>query len=358
MNDAWPRLLRHLLPLFLAAIPPATAGAGTDVQINTNAPGTVENEPRLTQNPTDPQNFIVAHNNDAGAAFSPLSVSFSLDGGSTWMDVLLGIPTHPILGTIADDGNLQPTIFDPFIDSDSLGNIYAGYIATDGTGSGPPSGIFIESSTDKGNTWSGPIQIDFDVRQGEFGNPASAYRFNDRPDMAIDPGTDDVHVVWIKDVGVGMPTSDIYHAASPPTPPGIDFSGISPGSVASHTVNDMPNGTDRANVPDFFTISPKASFFSGSFTKQSYWLRSSTELFIMSDSKCRHWHVTALIHDIIFDSRSRLFWLETAIFVPAISLDILRKCLYIHGVLLDPSPKWLILRYLSKENGCRLLSIR
>ena len=238
--------------LFLA---PGLALAGTDVPVNGDPPGTVQNEVRITRNATDAANFVVAYNDNVGAASSPLGVSFSLDGGATWSDRQLGVPIHPLLAT-PDDGIFLPFIFDPYIDSDSQGNIYAGYIATDGSAGGP-SGIFIERSTNKGATWSGPTRIDFNIRSLFLPPPPpDLYRFNDRPDMTVD-AADDVYVVWIKDVGVGQPTSDIYFAKSPPpgapgpgNPTGLDFTGLAPGSVAPQTVNDNPNGIDFANVPD------------------------------------------------------------------------------------------------------------
>jgi hypothetical protein len=83
--------------------------------------------------------------------------------------------------------------------------------------------------------------------------------------MTVD-GSDNVHVVWIKDVDVNQPTSDIYYSKSPPpvpgpcNPTGLDFTGLSPGSVAPKTVNDNPwlppacppkpaRSTDFANAP-------------------------------------------------------------------------------------------------------------
>lgn len=228
-----------ILTVLWASAPPTQAG--TDVQVNGDAPGTVQNEVRIAQSPTSSSNVVVAYNDDAGASSSPLGVSYSMDAGATWTDTQLGIPLHPTLGTSLS------FIFDPFIDSSSTGDFYAGYIATDGT-LGGPSGIYIERSADGGATWSGPTTIDFNgASTGPPPDPA--YRFNDRPDMTVD-ASDDLYVVWIKDVGVGQPTSDIYFSKSPPPPGGLDFSGVAPGSVAPQTVNDFPNGTDKANAPD------------------------------------------------------------------------------------------------------------
>jgi hypothetical protein len=56
-------------------------------------------------------------------------------------------------------------------------------------------------------------------------------------------------VGWIKDVGSGAPTSDIYFSwSNPPTAPGAgNPTGL--GFSTSTTVNDGPNGTDFANAP-------------------------------------------------------------------------------------------------------------
>ena len=251
----FPRRLSAVAVVTLCAMAIWTAHAGVDVKINSDASGTVQNEIRITRNPTDANNFVVAYNDGSGAASSPLGVSFSLDGGATWSDRQLSVPTHPVLGT-PDDGLSLSIIFDPFVDSDSNGNLYAGYIATDGSAGGP-GGIYIERSTDKGQTWSGPTNIAFDVRAGPPPMPPmpDPYRFNDRPDMTVD-GSDNVYVVWIRDVGVSQPTSDIYFSKSPPPPIGLDFTGGVAGSVAAQTVNDLPGGmptpplSDFANAPD------------------------------------------------------------------------------------------------------------
>jgi hypothetical protein len=231
-----------------------------NVKINSDAPGTVQNEVRVTRNATDGNNLVVAYNDSIGAASSPLGISLTLDGGATWADRQLAVPIHPLVGS-PDDGLPMPYIFDPYIDSDSQGNIYAGYIAAIG-GPGGPSGLYIERSQTKGQVWSGPTTIAFDVRAAvPPPPPPDPYRFNDRPDMTVD-GSDNVYVVWIKDVGQAQPTSDIYFAKSPPpgtpgpgNPTGLDFSGTVANSVAPKTINDGPNGTDWANVPDIAVAS-------------------------------------------------------------------------------------------------------
>ncbi len=240
------RLLAMATAVVLLVLPAAAGAGGTDVKINGDPAGTVQNEIRITQNAASPANLVVAYNDAIGAASTPLGVSFSTDGGATWFDRQLSVPLDPLLNSL-------PIIFDPYIDSDSSGTVYAGYIASAGF-TGGASGLYIESSTDGGSTWSGPTTIAFDP--AALGPIDPSYRFNDRPDMTVD-AVDDLYVVWIKDVGAGQPTSDIYFAKSPPpglpgpgNPTGLDFTGFAAGSVAPLTVNDFPNGVDEANAPD------------------------------------------------------------------------------------------------------------
>lgn len=251
------RLLFLLLPAVLAAsLVPGGAGAAGDVKVNGDVPGTVQNEIRLTRNATDPNNFAMAYNDSIGGPASPLGISFTLDGGATWADRQLAVPLHPMLGT-PDDHLALTAIFDPYIASDQSGNIYAGYIAN--AGHGGPNGIYIERSRDKGHSWSGPTIISFNLRAAGPGDPN--YRFNDRPDITVD-ASGNALVVWIKDVGMTTPASDIYFARSGPpsvpsgaNPTGLDFTGAGAGSVAPKTINDHPNGTDWANVPDVVVAS-------------------------------------------------------------------------------------------------------
>ncbi len=250
-----PVLLLAMVASCLMAAPGVGHGAG-DVKVNGDPAGTVQNEVRITRNATDPSNFAVAYNDSIGMPASPLGISFTLDGGLTWSDRQLSVPKHPVLGT-PDDNLALTSIFDPYIDSDPSGNIYAGYIAN--AGYSTPNGIYIERSQNKGNSWSGPTTISFNLRATSPADPG--YRYNDRPDMTVD-GSANVLVVWIKDVGMTTPASDTYFARSgppglpgPASPTGLDFTGASAGSVAPKTVNDNPNGTDWANVPDVVVAS-------------------------------------------------------------------------------------------------------
>lgn len=236
----------------------SSAQAGVDVKINSDPPaanpppGDVQNEIRIAVDPSNSNNLVTAYNDRSGVSPNPLGVSFSTNGGATWTDRQLSVPADPF----GPPGSMLDDIFDPFLSHDGMGNIYAGYVArpsTGGGGSAPPSGVFIELSTDGGNTWSGPTTIASDP-----GGAGPTSRFNDRPSMDTD-ANGNVVVTWIKDTGFGTNTSDIYYAESmlpgPPMPPmnptGLMFS-------APVTVNDTPNGlpdpmtmvTDKSLAPD------------------------------------------------------------------------------------------------------------
>jgi hypothetical protein len=226
--------------LFLFA---TDASAGIDTQMNSDPPGTVQNEVRIAVDPGNSNNIFTAYNDLIGSGSpTPTGISYSSDGGVSWLDTQLSTPTHPATGATLNH------IFDPYLAFAPGNNAYAGYIATTFAG-GPgvgESGIFIERSTNGGATWSGPTTIDSDLPFAA--GPPASYRFNDRPDMATNPAGL-LGVTWIKDVGSGAPTSDIYFswsnppgASGPGNPTGLGFS-------SSITINDGPNGIDFANAP-------------------------------------------------------------------------------------------------------------
>ena len=231
----------------LALWTPAVGQGGVDVQVNADPPGTVQNEVVLALNVANTQNLVMAFNDRVGSAPpTPIGVSTSQDGGGTWTDQQLSVPPNPF-----GPGSLD-VIFDPFLAWGPPSEFYAGYIATVNALS-PQSGIFIERSDDGGVTWSGPTTIAIDP--AAVGPVDPGYRFNDRPH--IDSAAHAfVAVTWIKDVGVNLPTSDVYFTYSnppfgpinsPPSPPtNLLF-------TAPVTVNDMPNGTDMANAPHVAT---------------------------------------------------------------------------------------------------------
>ena len=217
------------------------AQGGPDIKVNSDAPGTVQNEVVLAAHVANPASLVTAYNDRNGQAVpNPLGVSWSADGGMTWSDTQLSVPPDPFVPFTSLDA-----IFDPFLSSGPPNEFYAGYVATT-QAQGGTSGIFIERSEDGGMTWSGPTTIAIDPP-----GAGASYRFNDRPHISHFHPAGFVNVTWIKDVGVNTPFSDIYFAFSNP-PPGPGPGPFPPTGLnftAPVIVNDSPNGTDMANAP-------------------------------------------------------------------------------------------------------------
>ncbi len=57
-----------------------------DVKINSDAAGDVQNEVRISVDPTNSQNLVTAYNDKVGTSNS-LGISYSSDGGTTWTDI-------------------------------------------------------------------------------------------------------------------------------------------------------------------------------------------------------------------------------------------------------------------------------
>jgi hypothetical protein len=221
---------------------PALPQAGTDVQIDSDPPSTVQDEIRIAVSVQIPTNLVVAYNDsNSQVSPNPIGVGYSTNGGASWTNLQLSTPTNPI------GGGTFARSFDPMVAFGPPNNFYAGYIAANG-GPGPASAIFVERSEDGGVTWSGPTTIA--ANAAASGNPDPNYRFNDRCHMTSHPAGM-VHVVWIKDVGVNLPTSDIDYAFSnpPPGPGGGPFPPTGLNFTVPVTVNDGANGTDFANAP-------------------------------------------------------------------------------------------------------------
>lgn len=228
-----PRILLCILvtAAFLAAAGPA--GAGVDVpRVNRGAgldiAGTVQNETALIQNkPTYPNNIVIAHNDDSdgiGQVGPDLGISYTLDGGATWMHSHISMP-----GAMS---------FDPSITADTSGNLYA--IAVNDTAPmyQPPVAIYIHKSTDRGATWPQNIKIrTFDPSS----IPPPPNRYLDKPWVTTDmstgsPYTNNIYVVWQEDDLVNVPVSWIYFAKTTP-------------SLASPTLVQVTEAT-RANPYD------------------------------------------------------------------------------------------------------------
>jgi hypothetical protein len=225
-----------------AALASFAGAQGVDVKVNADGPGDVQNEVRISVFLANPTSIVAAYNDRPGTALpNPLGVSYTTNSGASWNDVQLSVPANPF-----GAGNLD-VIFDPAVSFGPPNNYFVAYIATTSAAAGA-SGLFIERSENGGISWSGPTTIAADP--AAVGPVDPNYRFNDRCHTATHP-TGTVSVTWIKDVGVNLPTSDVYYSFSmhPPGPGPGPFPPTGLNFTVPVTVNDNPGGTDMGNAP-------------------------------------------------------------------------------------------------------------
>jgi hypothetical protein len=192
----------------------------------------------------NPTALLAAYNDNPYQGGPGLGVSFSHDGGATWIPQQLPYPLNPLGVPFAD-------AFDPATTADGYGNFYAAHISTDDDWTnGPESGFYIHKSTDGGMTWNPPVQIAYDGKPS--GSPDPLYRLNDRCQIICDvnpssPYYNHLYAVWIKDRGWNMPLpySDIYFSRS--TDGGTTWSAA---AVLNETVHNMGNLPNPAVAPD------------------------------------------------------------------------------------------------------------
>jgi hypothetical protein len=242
----WPAYAFAVTTLLVSSL------AHGSIMVNSDAPGSVQNEVSLTINanpqiPVNGLNLIAAYNDFV--AGPGLGISFSTDSGATWTDRQLSVPLDPL------SQQQLGAIFDPVSGSNTQGTLFAGYVATTGSAGGP-SGLFVDRSTDGGNSWSGPATVVLSPA-GTPGTPPHV--FNDKPHLATDtfassPNKDNVYLAWIQDDEVN-PQSNIVFSRS------ID-GGLSYSPLV--TVNDHPNlgvpGGDEANGPNV-AVAPNGTVY-------------------------------------------------------------------------------------------------
>ncbi|MCP4121393.1 MAG: T9SS type A sorting domain-containing protein, partial [Bacteroidetes bacterium] len=183
-------------------------------------------------------NLVAAYNDEPYPGGPGIGISYSPDNGTTWNARQLIIPTSTITGLLLLDA------FDPTVDSDASGNVFAAHISTDfNWGSGPESGLFVHKSPDGGVNWALPVNVD--AEPGAVTSPDPGFRFNDRCQIRVDknpssPYFNYVYLVWIKDRGWNMPTpdSDIYVSVS--TDAGGTFSAAQQINTLSNSMGNMP----------------------------------------------------------------------------------------------------------------------
>ncbi|HEY3100408.1 MAG TPA: sialidase family protein, partial [Methylomirabilota bacterium] len=154
-----------------------------------------EVEPMVDVNPTDARNLVGAYQQDrwSNGGSRGLVAGVSLDGGTTWMNVVIPKVTLCSGGTVANGGDFQRAS-DPWLSFAPNGNLYFMTLALDiEPPAGAPGGngknaMFVSKSTDRGLTWSDPIKLIEDT------NP----RFlNDKNSITADPGDPHfVYAVW------------------------------------------------------------------------------------------------------------------------------------------------------------------
>ena len=163
---------------------------GTDIQANPVITG-AQNETSFAVSPTDPLNWVGVAN-DYRTGTVETGWYSTQDGGQTWSSGTFGVlPGFSFSG-------------DPCVTADQDGNfVIAGmmYLGAGGGGS-----VLAWRSTDKGQTWSAPIEIDFD---GDNDKPQiecdlSSSPFANRIAVAWDRfgSPDDVHVSVSSDGGL------------------------------------------------------------------------------------------------------------------------------------------------------------
>ncbi|MBI3933038.1 MAG: exo-alpha-sialidase [Acidobacteria bacterium] len=179
--------------------------ASCDADRVTQQPGTVylgsEVEPRLAVNPSNPENLVVAYQQDrwSNGGARGIVAGVSLDGGRSWRSVV-------IPGVTRCSGGTYDRASDPWVSFTPNGDAYLTVLALDAEEreprefhdfSAPPgrtlpagaNAILVSRSSDGGLTWSAPVTLARD----------DAGPLNDKESVTADP-TDPtgrlVYVVW------------------------------------------------------------------------------------------------------------------------------------------------------------------
>lgn len=162
-------------------------------------------EASIAANPRNDRNLVIAHNppcNGCASTGPGWAVSFSVDGGLSWM------PSQDPEPIVANTG-----LFDPGAVFDSLGNLYFSYEYLDNRNFAGIQEIHVAKSTDGGATFS---QVRTVARPGTVLNFKSgatrlASKYFDLPKIAVDPRNNNLYVTFAI-VLEGDPTMAFYQA--------------------------------------------------------------------------------------------------------------------------------------------------
>ena len=143
-------------------------GFSQPTNINVSIGNVFDGEPYLAVNPTNPQNMVAAWMSFAlgGIPRIAIKTKTSFDGGSTWNNLVV----HPHAGATLHSADVSMA----FRNDGTLFIDYIDYRQSPDTGF-----IFIQQSTDGGNTWSNPVKV-WDIHEDLAKEPM------DRPWLVID----------------------------------------------------------------------------------------------------------------------------------------------------------------------------
>jgi len=159
----------------LAIACPSAEAAVPQIRLNSDTTLELQNEQQICVNPTNPDN-VVACWRDFRLGYRQVGVGYSLDGGYTWTDFLIG-------------GEL-PLDSDPVLTVDRDGTFYLvvlNYASTTGENQ-----LSVHRSTTQGVTWEGPFAAVV----------ATGSDFEDKEWIAVDrtegPRSGDLYVSWAR----------------------------------------------------------------------------------------------------------------------------------------------------------------
>lgn len=167
-----------------------------NIIVNQDRSRRFQNETDIAVNPTDSNN-IVGGANDYRAGPGYTGFYSTSDGGRTWYDGVLPLPSLTSTGEIPDGAG------DPIFVFGADGTVYGAGLGFNRDNS--RSGIFVSRSTNKGKTWSRPVANIFSTTDGcvQFWSSSTPGYLHDKEDMIVDnnpssPFYGRVYVTWTK----------------------------------------------------------------------------------------------------------------------------------------------------------------